>query len=305
VSKIVVTGGKGFIGAHVARWAERAGHEVSFFDKREGYDILGPRSMLDEGLGGADAVIHLAGVLGTMELFDDIEHAIDINVIGSTRIAEWCVDNGAHYVGILVPDVFPSIYCATKVAAQRITTALHHAKGLRVSHVIAYNAFGPGQAYGPGHPRKFGPTFSVAALNGKPIPIWGDGTALIDPTPVEVVARMLVDAVEVGGDDAVFDGGIGLEVTVNEVAELIHAYAREIRYSDGLPISADDPFIAYEPMRIGETPTNVAATGRGWDRLSWKPASYQHTWQDALRETVASYVGVPYDAEYASGLHAR
>jgi UDP-glucose 4-epimerase len=288
---ITVTGGKGFIGAHVARYAEAAGHTVRFFDKREGHNILGSLA----GLDGSDAVIHLAGVLGTLELFDTIEDAVTFNVLGSARVAQWCSEHDVQYTGILVPDVFPSIYCATKYGAKRITDALHDNGRLRVAHVIAFNAFGPGQAYGPGHPRKFGPTFSVAALNGKPVPIWGDGGNLIDPTPVEVVARMLVDATDYN-DNPVFDGGIGIATTVNHVADLIRGIACEITGLDPVPH-------AHEPMRIGEAPTNVAARGRGWDRLSWDPQDYIETWNGSfLRETVESYVGVPYDGERESGL---
>lgn len=283
--RIAVTGGKGFIGSHVAAWAERMGHQVGFFDRREGFDILGDLQSLE----GTDAVIHLAGVLGTMELFDDVENAVNVNTIGSLRIAQWCLEHDAQYVGILVPDVFPSIYCATKAAAHRLTTALHLAKGLRVSHVTAFNAHGPGQAYGVGHPRKFGPTFSMAAWRKEGIPIWGDGKALVDPVRAADVGRMLVDACS-HGDDVVFDGGTGLAVTVNEIAD----YVAEVAGSS-------TPH-AYEPMRIGEDPTgNVAAIGRGWDRLDWRPDT---NWRKALVETVLWYrePALRGQAEISSGL---
>lgn len=284
--QIVVTGGRGFIGSHVARYAEYANHQVRFFDRRDGNDIMGDLAAME----GADAVIHLAGVLGTKELFSTIEDAARVNVVGSARVADWCSRNNAQYVGILVPDVFPSIYCATKYGAKRITDALHDNGLLRVAHVTAYNAFGPGQAYGKGHPRKFGPTFSVAAWNNKPIPIWGDGTALVDPVPVQVVARMLVDACDPrNGDNAVFDGGIGTEVTVNEIAQMV------------LEITSSTAGIEYEPMRVGESPTNVAATGVGWDRLDWDPREYASLWRDFLTETVLSYKGVPWSGEVIAG----
>lgn len=270
--KIVVTGGRGFIGAHVEHWARVAGHEVGFFDKRDGNDILGDLSALR----GADAVIHLAGVLGTLELFDAVERAAEVNVVGSARVAQWCLDNNAQYVGILVPDVFPSIYCATKAGAKRITDALHTQAGLKVSHVTAFNAHGPGQAFGHGHPRKFGPTFSMAAWQNQPIPVWGDGSALVDPVKAADVGRMLVDAVN-HPDNVVFDGGCGIEVSVNEIAE-------EVLKITG---SLAEPGIAYEPMRIGEDPRgNVAAIGRGWDRLDWRPDT---DWRANLRETVMWY----------------
>lgn len=268
--RITITGGKGFIGSAVADAAERAGHELRFFDRRDGNDILGPL----DALGDSEAVIHLAGVIGTMELFDDVEQAIDVNITGSHRIMDWCLRNNAQYVGILVPDVFPSIYCATKVATARLATALHKAKGLKCSHVIAYNAHGPGQAYGPGHPQKFGPTFSIAAWNNKPIPVWGDGSHLIDPVSVRDVGRMLVDACQFP-NDVTFDGGTGITFTVEQIAKRV------------LDITGSTAGIEYLPMRIGEEGTNVAATGRGWDLLDWRP---RFLWSD-LEETVMWYKG--------------
>lgn len=268
--EIVITGGKGFVGSAVADAAEAYGHEVRFFDRRDGNNILGDLSALD----GAEAVIHLAGVLGTLELFDEVQTAIDVNITGSYRIMNWCLENDAQYVGVLVPDVFPSIYCATKVATARLATALHQAKGLKCSHVIAYNAHGPGQAYGPGHPQKFGPTFSIAAWNNQPIPIWGDGSHLVDPVSVKDVGRMMADAVRFP-DDVTFDGGTGVGVTVNQIAEFV------------LEETGSTAGIDYLPMRIGETKTNVPATGRGWELLDWRP---EFSW-DHLRETVQWYKG--------------
>lgn len=280
--KIAITGGRGFIGSHVAYWAEAAGHEVRFFDKRDGHDIMGDLSALS----GVDSVIHLAGVLGTLELFDSVEDATVKNVLGTVRVAEFCRHNNIQMTNILVPDVFPSVYCATKAGAKRVMDVLHSQAGLRCSHVTAFNAFGPGQAYGPGHPRKFGPTFSIAAWNGKPIPIWGDGSALIDPVPVSVVARMLVDATD-SDDNAVFDGGIGVAVTVNEIALLV------------LEITGSEAGVSHEVMRAGESPTNVPATGRCWDRLDWSPTDTD--WHAALVETVEWYRGKPFEQEVAAG----
>ena len=279
--KILITGGRGFIGAHTANAAMDAGHEVTFWDRREGHDIMGDLTDFP----AVDAIIHLAGAIGTLELFSDVEKAIELNVIGSTRMMEKALELDAAYVGILVPDVFPSIYCATKAASHRIGTALHKAKGLKVSHVRTFNAFGPGQGYGPGHPRKFMPTFSVAAWNDQPIPIWGDGTAKIDLVKASDVGRMLVDAVHFHADE-VFDAGSGTEVTVNDVAN-------RVLFETGSKAG-----IAYEPMRIGETPTNVAAKGEGWDLLGWQPRV-----TDAdLVEAINWYKGKPYGQEIQAGL---
>lgn len=271
---IVITGGAGFVGGAVGDAAEAAGHTFSYFDKRDGNDIMGDLS----ALGDADAVIHLAGVLGTMELFDEVEKAALINVVGTARVADYCAVNGIQLTNILVPPVFPSIYRATKDGGKAIIDALVHSKGLRASHVIAYNAFGKGQKYGPGHPQKFAPTFSIHAWQGLPLPVWGDGSSLVDPTPIEVVARMLVDATG-HGDGQVFDGGVGWTVTIAEIAEFINHH------------TGNEAGIEYLPMRIGETPTNIAATGQGWDRLDWDPRLSRAEVFAKLAETVDWYKG--------------
>ena len=110
--KILVTGGSGFIGAYVIEAAEIAGHEVESFDRRDGNDILGDLATFAD----FDRVIHLAGVLGTAELFDDAEHAVTVNTVGTLRVLQACEQYGLGYVGITMPPVFPSVYTATKIA---------------------------------------------------------------------------------------------------------------------------------------------------------------------------------------------
>ncbi len=266
--RIAVTGGSGFLGQATVRAAENAGHDVWTFDRSEGHDVLGDLSALS----GADVVIHLAGVLGTSELFDDPETAVDINVTGSLRVIKWCHENGAGYVGISMHDRFPSIYSATKVAARKLASAYHAAYGLPVSHVRAFNAYGPGQAYGPGHPQKIVPTFARLAWEGRPLPVWGDGEQTVDLVHADDVGRMLIDATQ-HGDDAVFDAGTGETVTVNEVARRV------------LDVTGSTAGIEYLSMRIGETPTVVRAEGEGWDRLDWKP---ELDW-DRVADTVRWY----------------
>lgn len=253
--KIAVTGGSGFLGHAAIAAAQQAGHEAWPFDRASGDDILGSLN----GLRDADTVIHLAGMLGTSELFDAPESAIHVNVIGTLRILQWCRSHDAAYVGVTMPHVFPSVYTATKVCAQRLATAWHLAYGMPVSHVRAFNAYGPHQAYGPGHPQKIMPTFARAAWEHRPLPVWGDGEQTMDLVHADDVGRMLIEAAG-HGDDAVFDAGTGQPVTVNELAAFV------------LDVTGSDAGIEHLPMRSGETPTQITAEGSGWDRLEWKPS---------------------------------
>jgi UDP-glucose 4-epimerase len=250
--KIAVTGGRGFLGQATIRAAEVAGHDAFPFDRPD--DILGDL----DALTGADVVIHLAGVLGTAELFDDPHLAVDVNVHGALRILEWCEAHGAGYVGITMPPAFVSVYTATKICADRLATAWHHAKALPVARVRAFNAYGPGQRHGPGHPQKILPTFAVEAWHNRPIPIWGDGEQTVDLVHADDVGRMLVDATA-HGDDPVFDAGTGVAVTVNQLAEVVIA------------VTGSTAGTLHLPMRDGEIPTRIVAQGDGWDRLGWRP----------------------------------
>jgi UDP-glucose 4-epimerase len=279
--RITITGGSGFIGRAARKWAEKAGHEVSTFDRADGHDILGRLDALD----GAEHVIHLAGVLGTHELFDAPRRAVDVNVMGALRILEWCRRHGAGYTGITMPDVFPSIYTATKVAADRLASAYHHSHGVPVSRVRAFNAHGPGQAHGPGHPQKILPTFATRAWADEPIPIWGDGQQTVDLVTADDLGRMLVDATRFG-DDAVFDGGTGQAVSVSDVAAFVvdhvwRAKGGPVRFSREPVV----PKFEHLPMRRGEVPTHIVAKGEGWDRLDWRP---EFSWDD-VAVTVDSY----------------
>jgi len=249
MTTIAVTGGSGFIGTATLRAAQEAGHEAWSFDRESGNNVL---ASLDD-LAGARVVIHLAGALGTGELFNTPEEALRINTQGSLRIMEWCIQNGAKYVGITMPDVFPSIYTATKIAALRLADAYSHSKGLNAAHVRAFNVFGPGQKVGPGHPQKIIPTFATRAWTNQPIPVWGDGQQGVDLIHVDDVARILLWAAT-SDCNGIVDAGNRVCFTVLEVAQFISMYTK---HTAGILLL---------PMRDGEIPTKIAAEGEGWNR---------------------------------------
>jgi len=251
---IVVTGGVGFLGRATIHAAFAAGHEAWAFDHHLGHDVLGNLDQLSLSPSmHPDVVIHLAGVLGTDELFDDIERAIQINVTGAARVLDWCHRNGAGYVGITMPPVFPSVYTATKLAADRLASAYHHAYQLPVSHVRAFNAYGPGQAHGPGHPRKIIPSFSVQGWRNEPLLIWGDGEQIVDLVHADDIGRMLVDA-----DHGQRCGPTGDRDHRQHGRDAPHADAP---WRDEQPGSVGRDRHRLEPSRL-EAPTQLGPAGR-------------------------------------------
>jgi UDP-glucose 4-epimerase len=269
--RIAVTGGHGFIGGATVRAAKEDGHDAWSFDHADGHNVLGSLAALE----GADVVIHLAGMLGTAELFDSPHRAVEANITGTLNILQWCERNGAGIVQILMPDSdWKNVYQATKICAARLGSAWHRSRGVPVSSVRAFNAYGPGQKHGPTHPQKILPTFATEAWAGRPIPIWGDGDQSVDLIHVDDIARMLVDATRFGNDE-VFDAGTGTAISVQSVAEMVNFYT-------GQPTSN----IKHLPMRPGEEPhTHICASGEGWDKLSWRP---EHDW-DQVRAVVEWY----------------
>lgn len=257
--RIAVTGGAGFIGKATVEAGLSAGHDMVIIDRTTGVDIRDVPTLRDAVTrGGVNHVIHLAGVLGTAELFDDPHHAVDVNVHGTLNVLEACLMAGAGYTAITMPDVFNSVYTATKVCADRLATAWHESMGLRTSRVVAYNAYGAGQKHGPGHPRKIIPTFATEAWAGRPVPVWGDGEQTVDLIDARDLGRMLIEATAFGNNET-FDGGTGYAMTVNQVADFVNE------------VTGNRAGIEYLPMRRGEKPTHIVAGGRGWDLLDSHP----------------------------------
>jgi UDP-glucose 4-epimerase len=275
MSKVLVTGGAGWIGRAVCRRLMDVGHDARTFDRHNGYDIKDATSV-DYAVKHADHVIHLAGVLGTHELFERSRLAVEVNVLGSFNVIEACARRGVSLVNITMPDVNPSLYAATKAAAMRLTEVYRESHGLKVSHVKAFNAYGPGQAVGPGHPQKIVPTFATAGWAGKPLPIWGEGNLLVDLVHVDDVARMLVDALDFTNGE-VLDAGTGRPQTVFDIARVTICLTRSRSGVEWLP------------ARVGErsvsTVADYANRPETIRRLGWAPE-----WDvDRFSETVRSY----------------
>lgn len=257
--KVLVTGATGFIGSAVVRELNSMYHEVVEFDRTIGDDVRDIDSCYDH-VYGVEAVIHLAGILGTDELFDNVHHAIDVNISGSVNIMKACSEFGAHYIGVTMLPVFPSIYTATKVSSQRFASAFHHNTGLRVTHVRAFNAYGAEQKHGKGHPRKIIPAFATEGWAGVPLKIWGDGEQTVDLIHVDQIASIFQDALYCPGDDEVIEAGTGHAMTVNEVALEV------------LEITGSTAGMEHLPMRRGEIPSkDVVSTRIGWEYVSDKP----------------------------------
>lgn len=274
--RVAVTGAAGFIGRAVVAQLDAFGHEAVPLDLPV-HDIRQPTTLAP--IVYADAVVHLAGVLGTAELWDDVDTAIDVNVRGALNVLNACRSGDTRYVGITMPDCWANVYQATKQCAQTLALGFHRDFGVPVTHIRAFNAYGVGQKHGRGHPQKIVPTFASRIYAGEPVPIWGEGDQTVDLVHVDHIASCLVDAAISDADEyghgQVWDAGSGIETSVLDVA-------RAVRHCTGLP--AEYEFL---PMRPGETPHTRLCAASPPPQIGFD----QH-FDTRLAEVVASYAPV-------------
>ena len=268
--KVLVTGSAGFIGSAVRDELAARGHEMIPFDTAHG-NVLDHMSLWT-AIAQADAVINLAGRLGTSETFGEERDTAAVNIIGALNVADACqhfeipmVQIGTGHKGQ------PNPYAITKACAEDLLLGRAKVTGQPITVVRAYHAYGPGQKAYPPHGtsavRKIIPSFVCRALTGLPLEVTGNGTQVVDLVHVREVARVLVDSIgqRVG---EVVEAGTGQGMTVTDVAKTVIEYCRS-RSS-----------IVYVPMRQGEPEhSEVVATF---------PAC-SHPFPFGLTETVAYY----------------
>jgi nucleoside-diphosphate-sugar epimerase len=220
--KVLVTGSAGFIGQHMDAALEARGHEGVAYDKPVG-DVLNPdRIEFACRMSHAEAIINLAGVLGTPELFGSEHRAIQVNIGGAVNVYDVAAKLGIPVVQIGTGHKGqPNPYAITKACAEDLGLARARWLGEKITVVRAYHVYGPGQLpgppYGPASVHKFFPTFACATFAGQPLELCGGGRQLIDPVHVSDVAAVLADAIG-GPYGQVVEAGCGKPVSVAQVA---------------------------------------------------------------------------------------
>ena len=226
--KVAVTGGAGFIGGNLCRLMGAVDEvsEVVVVDDLStgsrsnlvGLDhvellegtILDP-AVLDKAFAGASAVVHLAARSSVPRSIDDPMASHASNATGTMEVLEAVRRAGHPYLVLassssvyganpelpksegLVPRPL-SPYAASKLAAESYALAHAASYGMDVLALRFFNVFGPLQP--PRHAyAAVVPAFVSAAIEGRPLPVHGDGRQTRDFTFVDSVAGVLVDAI--------------------------------------------------------------------------------------------------------------
>lgn len=302
--KVLITGANGFIGGYVQEELIRRGHTPIAFDRHDkGYRPNGSEFFLGditddvaitEAVAHADAFIHLAGVLGTQETIKNPNPAAYTNILGGLNLFKAAAQYKVPGVNIAVGNYWmDNTYSITKSTMERFARMFNNENGTEITIVRALNAYGPRQVsappHGPSKVKKIMPAFINAALDGNPIPIYGDGKQVMDMIYVADVAKVLVAALENtvnnGASNQVFEAGSGLNTTVNHIA-------RSVNEIVGMPLSN----VNHSPMRPGE-PENSIVLGNP-DTLAPLGIStndFTHL-SDGVKNTVSYYRGLRADS---------
>lgn len=255
MTKDLVTGGAGFIGRHlVNELAQNRGHEVVVLDYEienelfDGMDRVSQHLVdirnIDQHHGlleGVDAVYHLAGLLGTTELYSRVVEAEEINVLGTVKLLEAMREHGVERILYTSkPNMWRhNIYTITKTNGARYVEAYDEVYGFDSTIVKPYNVYGPDERLDIY--RKAVPYFIVAALQGDPLEVFGSGRQTMDLLYVDDAARMFADLAETDASSGeTVELGSGEPVTVNALAEEVVEL-----------VGSESP-IEHVPMREGE-----------------------------------------------------
>lgn len=287
MKKILVTGGAGFIGSNLVRQLVSSGYYVVVYDNQSNavssYSELKPNKevvgdvkdleSLKLAMKDIDAVIHLAASGSVVESIESPVNNFYENVLGTFNVLNAAQLMGIKKVvfastgGAIMGDTPPPVdetslpkpispYGASKLCGEAYCNAFSASYDMSITMLRFANVYGPYS-----HRKKGAATqFMKNVLQGKPITIYGDGSASRDFLYVDDLCHGIMLALEHVGKADVFHLASGKETTVSGLAKAICECAGKT-----------DQEIIYESSRKGEVLKNFAAFSKAEAVLGFKP----------------------------------
>ena len=293
---VLVTGGAGFIGSHVAEALVARGDDVVVLDdfstgKRENVpdgvelvegDIREPQEKLFAAVNPA-VCFHLAAQADVRVSVERPDHDAAVNVIGTVNLLQAALEQDTRIVfsstgGAIygecerpAPEDAPrqplAPYGTSKLAGEEYLATYNRLHETRHVTLRFGNVYGPRQD--PHGEAGVVAIFFNRLLSGEQPKIFGDGSQTRDYVYVADVVRATLAAAE--QDGGVFNVGTGRETSVVELYELCRRVAGK-----------EDVEAVFAPPRPGELQRSVLDISRAVDELGWRP---EHNLEDGLRET--------------------
>ena len=189
-----------------------------------------------------------------------------------------------------------SPYSASKAASDHFVRAYHHTYGLPTLTTNCSNNYGPFQ-----FPEKLIPLMILNCLEGKPLPVYGDGAQVRDWLYVGDHCRAIRAVLSRGRLGEVYNIGGDSEKKNLEVVHAICAAVDALR--PGLPHAPCTSLITYVKDRPGHDRRYAIDFGKIHTELGWKPSL---SFSEAIQQTVAWYLDNPaWVSSIASGGYRR
>ncbi|HEX5448993.1 MAG TPA: NAD-dependent epimerase/dehydratase family protein [Gaiellaceae bacterium] len=304
MSRVLVTGGGGFIGSNLVRALLERGDDVRVLDNfstgnranLEGLDVdvvegeLRSYERVHNAVRGTELVFHLGALGSVPRSVQDPLTSNAVNVEGTLNVLLAARDEGVRRVvfsssssvygtrkELPVTEGLPldplSPYGVAKLAAERYCISFSRVYERFESVVVRYfNVFGPWQSPSSQYAAVI-PKFITAIAAGRAIDIYGDGEQSRDFTYVDnVVAGTMLAAEVPEANGRVFNVAASAPSTVNHVAELIgHILGAEVQKN-------------HTPPRAGDIRDSWADVTAARETLGWAPTI---DLEQGLRHTVA------------------
>jgi UDP-glucose 4-epimerase len=293
MSRVLVTGGAGFIGSNLVRALLERGDEVRVLDNfatgnrgnLEGLEDdveviegeLRSYERVHNAVRGVELVFHQGALPSVPRSIQDPLTTSAVTIEGTLNVLLAARDENVRRVvfassssvygntGTLPrretqqPDPI-SPYAVAKLAAERYCVSFQRVYGLETVALRYFNVFGPRQDPSSQYAAVV-PLFIAAVDQGRPVTIHGDGTQSRDFTFVEnVVQANLLAGERDGVEGRVLNVATGRQATVNELAEAVGAAL-------GKPVEKE-----YVPSRTGDVRDSWADVSQAVELLGFEPS---------------------------------
>lgn len=258
-SRILITGGAGFIGSHLTADLLKQGRQVTVIDDlttgrfkniepfmhhpnfRFAIDSIKNEAVLDRLASDSETIIHLAAAVGVNLIVERPVHTIETNILGTELVLKTALRYKAKVLIASTSEVYGKgskipfqenddvllgptnksrwAYAASKMVDEFLGLAYHRERELPVVVFRLFNTVGPGQT---GRYGMVIPRLTQQALRGQPMTVFGDGRQRRCFCDVRDVIRALQGLMEhPKAVGQVFNIGGTNEISIKELAQKI------------------------------------------------------------------------------------
>ena len=307
MSRILITGGAGFIGSNLAAVFVDRGEDVVVFDNFSSglrsnlHDVqnrleivessICDTSALKAAMEGVSYVFHQAAIPSVPRSVDQPVASHDVNSTGTLNVLMAAREAGVKRVVYAasssaygdsetlpkietMPTAPKSPYAADKLHSEHLCRVFFENYGLETVALRYFNVFGPRQRPDSDYAAAI-PKFIVRLLANESPTVFGDGLQSRDFTYIDNVvhANLLAMTAERAAGE-VLNVGVGEQINLNELIQSI----RELTDSDAA--------IEYAPERVGDVKHSLASIDKARDLLGFEPVVGL---SEGLRQTIDWY----------------